>query len=242
MTAFIHTRAVCDACREATAALESATGIFLCASCAETFTEFEVTPDGRPSSVNAAASYPRPRAREAVATLSPGAARSSLPSGESEPTVTLASSPGESSSCGPLMREETPTALGAAADRIGRSYFGPLARGESLASLPPQDSIDPARWLPIPPDAPGNCGEAVEVTVSPLFSSADPGACGFDFEAEVSALEAEWARHGLRLGAVPKPPKYSATSRIRALRLISENLVHASSASDISDSIFTTGA
>src|SRR4051812_10686836 len=40
----LHTRAVCDACRTAPALLETEFGAFLCATCAGSFTEFELNP------------------------------------------------------------------------------------------------------------------------------------------------------------------------------------------------------
>jgi len=77
-------------------------------------------------------------------------------------------------------------------------------------------SPDPTPVSPIP------CGPSVTGAAArpPLaaapFSSLDPGHAGFDLDIEfaISALEAEWKRHGLRLGKIPAPPKYARMFRV----------------------------
>ena len=101
----LHTRATCDAC-PAPATVEIESGFFLCDSCAGTLTEFIAE-----ISVAPVSSFPGVKAPTvssalipvAVGTLnsvSPGEVNSSLPSGESDPSVMLDCAPGESSSCG----------------------------------------------------------------------------------------------------------------------------------------------
>ena len=185
----LHTRAICDAC-PAPATVEIESGFFLCDSCAGTLTDFIAEISVAPVSsfpgvkVPTVSSAPIPVAVGTLNSVSPGEMNSSLPSGESDPSVMLDCAPGEFSSCGAPMG--------------GRLS----ARGEYLdfgSVFPPQDSIPlPVHTpQPIPPAPETFAAPTAKVPAVPPFSLRDPGPCGMDLDAEAARLEELWTHLGI---------------------------------------------
>lgn len=111
----------------------------------------------------------------------------------------------------------SPPAPVAVAAAINSSFARPEKSGESTAASA-WVSSSPQLRAPVEPAAVEvGCGQAPDVNSTPmhppvsvncdkapaasLFSSADPGPCGFDFEAEIAILEAQWARDGIVMNA-----------------------------------------
>lgn len=198
----LNTRHACDACA-APATIETEFRALFCDSCAASRTQFEI-PSGVPMSDGCASpANPAPGpAGEAINSISPGDVTGSLPSGESEPLVTLASDPGEYSSCGRVEGhsvERDPIGATSGGSSVGRGRAYPLSNDRPHRSAGikpgPQDSIP--NPMPLSPGLPAsaNCAPVPAISAGAPFSSA------LDFEAEVTALEAEWLARGIVMNA-----------------------------------------
>lgn len=88
-------------------------------------------------------------------------------------------------------------------DRSTVSASQPASQAAATVDLILASALDPAK---------GAEGGHCPGTCPPLAVAVDPGPCGFDFEAEVAILEAQWARDGIIMNAT--------ASRIFALSVI----------------------
>jgi hypothetical protein len=107
--------------------------------------------------------------------------------------------------------------------------FGEVAgetTGQPEVASGPQDSIPNAVRSPnLPLTGPETSAARSEKEASSLSLSSHPGPRGLDFEAEVSALDAQWLRAGISLASVAFRLKNSTSFASRALDSISANFV-----------------
>lgn len=201
MTIMLHTRSGCDACF-APATFQSDHGDWYCDSCAGTVTRFEIPSALSSPDANASLSNPTPGpASGATLSVSDGFALSSLPSGESEPLVTLAFAPSESSSCGghesrvaAVSRENRSTKVRETAILLVAPSVSASPQCEAAAGIAsgPQDSIpNPVPWASLPP-AQVNCALVTNMSAGAPFSSFDA-----EISAAIDSLLSQWTGAGI---------------------------------------------